>query len=56
MGRSLYLDTVLKTSPGAAIFGRDVLFDVPFLADWTKIGEYRQLQTDRTLQGKQQPN
>ena len=26
--------TVLKTSPGAAIFGRDMLFDVPFLADW----------------------
>jgi hypothetical protein len=24
--------TVLKTSPGAAIFGRDMLFDVPFLA------------------------
>ena len=39
--------TVLKTSPGAAIFGRDMLFDVPFLADWTKIGEYRQLQTDK---------
>ena len=39
--------TVLKTSPGAAIFGRDMLFNVPFLADWTKIGEYRQLQTDK---------
>ena len=25
--------TVLKTSPGAAIFGQDKLFDVPFLAD-----------------------
>ncbi len=30
--------TVLKTSPGADIFGRDMLFDVPFLADWKKIG------------------
>ncbi len=39
--------TVLKTSPGAAIFGRDMLFDVPFLADWKKIGGYRQIQTDR---------
>ena len=29
--RSTY-HTVLKTSPGAAIFGRDMLFDVPFLA------------------------
>ena len=44
--RSTY-HTVLKTSPGAAIFGRDMLFDVPFLTDWTKIGEYRQLQTDK---------
>ena len=44
--RSTY-HTVLKTSPGAAIFGRDMLFDVPFLADWKKIGEYRQLQTDK---------
>jgi hypothetical protein len=34
--------TVLKTSPGAAIFGRGMLYDVPFLADWSKIGEYRQ--------------
>jgi hypothetical protein len=25
--------TVLKTSPGAAIFGCDVLFNVPFIAD-----------------------
>ncbi len=29
--------TVLKASPGAAIFGRDMLFDIPFLADWNKI-------------------
>eukprot|EP00804_Cyclotella_cryptica_P030697 CCRYP_009120-RA/>CCRYP_009120-RA protein AED:0.35 eAED:0.37 QI:0/0/0/1/0/0/3/0/307 len=39
--------TVLKTSPGAAIFGRDTLFDVPYIADWSKIGEYRQRQTDK---------
>jgi hypothetical protein len=39
--------TVLKASPGAAIFGRDMLFDIPFLADWNKIGECRQHQTDR---------
>ena len=25
--------TVLKASQGAAIFGRDMLFDIPFLAD-----------------------
>eukprot|EP00804_Cyclotella_cryptica_P017384 CCRYP_020239-RA/>CCRYP_020239-RA protein AED:0.58 eAED:0.68 QI:0/-1/0/1/-1/0/1/0/488 len=38
--------TVLKASPGTAIFGRDMLFDVPFLANWNKIGEHRQYQTD----------
>jgi hypothetical protein len=30
--------TVLKASPGAAIFGQDMLFDIPFVADWHKIG------------------
>ena len=41
---------VLKASPGAAIFGRDMLFDIPFLADWNKIGDYVQHQTDRNTQ------
>ena len=47
--RSTY-HTVLKASPGAAIFGRDMLFDIPFLADWHKIGEHRQRQTDRNTE------
>jgi hypothetical protein len=38
--------TVLKASPGAVIFGRDMLFDIPFIADWQKIGEHRQQLTD----------
>jgi hypothetical protein len=38
--------TVLKASQGVAIFGRDMLFDVPFIANWNKIGDYRQRQTD----------
>jgi hypothetical protein len=38
--------TVLKASPGAGIFGRDMLFDIPFIADWRKIGEYRQQLSD----------
>jgi hypothetical protein len=38
--------TVLKATPGAAIFGQDMLFDIPFIADWQKIGEYRQRLTD----------
>ena len=43
--RSTY-HTVLKASPGAAIFGRDMLFDIPSLADWNKIGDHRQHLTD----------
>ena len=31
---------MLKASPGAE-------FDIPFVADWHKIGDYRQQQTDR---------
>jgi hypothetical protein len=38
--------TVHKASPGAAICGRDMLIDIPFIADWNKIGHYRQHQTD----------
>jgi hypothetical protein len=38
--------TVLKASPGAAIFRRGMLFDIPFIADWNKIGDYMQPQTD----------
>ncbi len=47
--RSTY-HMVLKASPGAAIFGWDMLFDIPFLADWNKIGDYRQAQTDRSAE------
>ena len=39
--RSTY-HTVLGSTPGAAIFGRDMLYDIPYLADWTKIGKRRQ--------------
>jgi hypothetical protein len=38
--------TVLKASPGAAIFGQDMLLDIPFIADWQKIGEHSQQLTD----------
>jgi hypothetical protein len=43
--RSTY-HTVLQASQGAAIFGQDMLFDIPFMADWRKIGEQRQSLTD----------
>jgi hypothetical protein len=39
--------TVIKASPGAAIFGQDMLFDILFIADWKKIGEHRKWLTDR---------
>jgi hypothetical protein len=26
--------TILKASPGVAIFGRDMFFDIPFIVDW----------------------
>ena len=50
--RSTY-HTVLKNSPGVLIFGREMLFDVPFLADWQKI----QTKTNRQeyCQRKQWP-
>jgi hypothetical protein len=38
--------TVLKASPGAAIFGREMLFDIQFIADWQKMGEHGQQLTD----------
>ena len=44
--RSTY-HTVLKASPGAAIFGQDMLLNIPYIADWNKIGEFRQRQTDQ---------
>jgi hypothetical protein len=39
---------VFKACPGAAIFGQDILFNIPFLVNWNKIGDYRQSQTDRS--------
>ena len=46
MGHLLFPPYSIKTSPGAAIFGRDMLFDIPFIADWKEIGEHRQRLTD----------
>jgi hypothetical protein len=39
--------TVLKASPGAVIFGQDMLFNILFIADRKTIGEHRQRLTDR---------
>ena len=32
--------TVLQLMPGAAIFRWDMLFDIPYIADWNAIGQY----------------
>ena len=39
--------SVLQSSPGAAIFGRDMLFDIPYIADWNAIGKRRQTIVDK---------
>ena len=44
--RSTY-HTVLKTTPGAAIFGRDMMFDITYIADLTDIGKRRQALVDQ---------
>ena len=45
--RSTY-HTMVGSTPGAAVFGRDMLFDIPYLADWTEIGKRRQTQVDKS--------
>ncbi len=44
--------TVFKASPGAAMFRCNMLFNIPFIANWNKIGDYRQRQTDLNMAGK----
>ena len=37
---------LLKASPGEAVFCKVMLFDIPYLTDWKRIADYRQLQSD----------
>ena len=39
---------MLKSTPGVAIFARDMLFDIPYVADWNEIGRRRQKQVECT--------
>jgi hypothetical protein len=34
------------------VFGQDMLFNIPFIADWKKIGEHRQQLTDHNYAKK----
>ena len=45
--RSTY-HTMLGSSPGSAVFGRDMLFDIPYIADWADIGKRRQKQVEKS--------
>ena len=38
--------------PGAAVFGRDMLFDIPYLAGWMEIGKRRQFLVDQDCEKK----
>ena len=39
--------TLLGSSPGAAIFDRDMLFGIPYLPDWTEIGRQGQAHVNK---------
>jgi hypothetical protein len=44
---------VFKASPGPAIFGHDMLIDLPFVADWNKLeitGSSKLILTQHTKQ------
>ncbi len=43
---------LLKPPQVQPFFGRDMLFNIPFVADWQKIGERRQSLTNRGNQRK----
>ena len=40
--------TIPGSTPGAAIFGQDMLFDLPYISDWSKTGKRRQQQVDQS--------
>ena len=50
VGHLLNLPHISKSIPRCSNFGRDMLFQIPFLADWNKIGECRQRQTDQNME------
>jgi len=43
------LHGTLKGSPGSLVFGRDMLLDIPLIADWNLIREWRQQIIDQRL-------
>jgi hypothetical protein len=39
----------LKASPGSLVYGRDMILDIPVLADWNYIRQHRQQLVDKRL-------
>ena len=39
--------TVMKTMPGASVFGKVMMFELPYIADWKAIGQRRQKLVDQ---------
>ena len=39
---------VLGSAPGTAIYCQDMLCDLPYIADWSKIGKHRQQHVDQS--------
>ena len=39
----------LQTTPGAAVFNRDMLLDVPYIANWIQLRERKQQKIDNNL-------
>jgi hypothetical protein len=52
MGCSLYLSHSAQSLPITAIFGRDMLFDVPFIVIWNKLGSIGNAKWIATLPTK----
>ena len=44
------IHSTLKTSPGALIFNRDMLLDIPVMADLQLLKDYRQHVIDKNLE------
>ena len=40
--------TTIKESLGRLVFGRDMLFDIPYIPDWDKIAEQKQNETNKS--------
>ena len=52
--RSTY-HTMPCSLPDSAVFGRDMLFVIPYIAEWADIGRCRQEQVDKSTMQENKP-